>query len=487
MGAVDTARENATLREEFLRRGLVPEEELDRLGWVSHADLDLWEEAGVLELGVGGLQEAWGLGLLHGDIFNRRIIRGRGGKFGGVIGGPQVKPQSERRIRQVSGPRVESVGPHGPAIGGTGPIKELKGRRGGVRGKRLAVYETPPKLRPTQPRPMGRPERMSAEQMHAEATSARDLHNAGRARLGRLAREETAAGVKAARAGDHAAAREHHEQARAHENAMKDPAQTLAHGQAELYQKRSKRLEKRIARNVKKAGEQITPAAGAVRGEHDLSAAEVHFNDAGRVSQKTLLAYAEEAARNPTTAEMYRNKDGDYHPSRAALHADIIDKLLRQHEATAEGKDAGLSGTKDYLKPPKDGKPTVIFTGGGYAAGKGGVQGMLKAENQWPDDAMLLDPDLIKAELPEFQAAATGGPRGEPARLLRGVGHRPGSDEPGAGARAERGRRRDHRHRRQRGRTTGQELHRQGVRQPADLLRVGADRRGDPARQESRG
>ena len=406
MGAVDTARENADLREEFLRRGLAPEEELDRLGWVSHADLDLWESAGVLELGIAGLEEAWGLGLLHGDIFNRRIVRGRGGRFGQGMGGPHV-PQSKSRAKSVSGPRVERLA-HEPGPGGR--IATIKGKRGAVRGKKLNVYATPPKIEGEAAHVEGGvPERMSAGQLRAEATSHREVHEAGRVRLERMAREQRRAGVKAARAGDHAKAAEHHAQAREHEKAATDSAQTLQHGQAELYEKRTKKLEKRIQRQVRKAGERITPAAGGTRSQHELSAAEVHFNDAGRVSQKTLLAYAEEAARNPTTAEMYRDKNGNYHPSRAALHADIIDKLLRKHALDEQGKDAGLSGTAEYLKPPsKD--PTVIFTGGGYASGKGGIVKMLQAKGEWPDDALLLDPDIIKAELPEFQLAAIDDP-----------------------------------------------------------------------------
>jgi hypothetical protein len=450
MGAVDTARDNATLREEFLRRGLSTRQELDRLGWVSHSDLDLWEEAGVLELGLAGIQEAWGLGLLSGDIFNRRILRARGGRFAGVVGGPEAK-QSERRIKRNIGPRIErqQLRPLAPGekihrperqrvgapIGsqsladmrrregeraanvasiraGMPPevIAKLKGKRGGVKGKSLNVYATPGKAGPEVKHVEGRPERMSSAQYAREVTPHAELHKAGRTRLERLAKEERLAGVKAARSGDHEKAAQHHAQAADYTKAAGDPAQTRVHGQKELYAKRSKTLEKRIQRNVAKAGERITPAAGGTRSEHELSAAEAHFNDAGRVSQKTLLAYAEEAARNPTTAEMYRDKNGNYHPSRAALHADIIDKLLRQHEQTAEGKDAGLSGAKPYLEPPKDGKPTVIFTGGGYASGKGSVVGKLKSEGNWPNDALLLDPDLIKAELPEFQLAAMNDP-----------------------------------------------------------------------------
>ena len=413
MDAVDTARDNATLREEFLRRGLATERELDQLGWVSHSDLDLWESAGVLELGVQGLQEAWGLGLLHGELFNRRVVRGRGGRFGTGTG-PHIAPQSTLRIKRNTGGRVEKTGVIrvNSALGG--PVKTIKGTRGAVRGKglrakRYTVHPTPPAPGPRQPQTPGKPERMSLEQFKSEATDSRKLHAAGAKRLRRMAAQERSAGTAAARSGDHAAAAQHRAQAHAHEQAISDRSQTLQHGQKELYDKRSAKLEKRIQRNVAKAGEAITPAAGGVRSEHELTAAEAHFNDAGRVSQRTLLAYAEDAARNPTTAEMYRNKSGAYHSSRAALHADIIDKLLRQHSVDETGRDSGLSGTEPYLKAP-DGSPTVIFTGGGYASGKGGVVKMLKSQGEWPDDALLLDPDLIKAELPEFQLAALDDP-----------------------------------------------------------------------------
>ena len=409
MRAVDTARENADLREEFLRRGLVPEETLDRLGFVSHSDLDLWEQAGVLELGVEGLSEAWGLGLLHGDVFNRRIIRGRGGRFGGGVG--RLTPQTEKRVARNLGPRVKrtesGMSPRMPSE----PIAKISGRRGGVKGKKFKVFATEqPRAHDELGTRLGKPARMSWQQFLKEKDSAKKVHAAGRARLERKAQQARDAGVAATRAGDHEAAAAHHAKAVAFTKAAADPAQTLTAGTKELYKQRGKKLEKRIKRTVAKAGERVTPAAGSDRGEHDLSAAEVHFNDAGRVSQKTLLAYAEEAARQPTTTEMYRNKDGEYHPSRAVLHAAIIDKLLRQHETDEQGRDAGLSGDKDYLKPPKNGKPTVIFTGGGYASGKGGVVKRLKAKGEWPDDAMLLDPDLIKAELPEFQLAAMNDP-----------------------------------------------------------------------------
>jgi uncharacterized protein YidB (DUF937 family) len=416
MGAVDTARQNATLREEFLRRGLAPGDTLDRIGWVSHDDLDLWERAGVLELGVASLEEAWelqekawGLGLKHGEEFNRFVIRARGGRFGGTIGGEPVKPQTKSRIRQNITSRVARAEPQLTPRPRDAPIAKLKGRRGGVKGKKFKVYATEQPAGPRDPYAhLGKPERMGWQQFAAEKDSSKKIRSAGKTRLERKAAQASAAATAAARGGDHVAAAQHHAKAVEFTRAANDPAQQHLHGIKELYKTRTKRLEKRIKRGVAKAGEAITPAAGGTRGPHDLSAAEVHFNDAGRVSQKTLLAYAEEACHTPTTAEMYRNKDGEYHPSRRVLHAHIIDMLLRQHEGTL-ADDQGLSADKPYLQAPK-GAPQVIFTGGGYASGKGGILRRLKRDNQWPPDAMLIDPDLIKAELPEFQLAAMTDP-----------------------------------------------------------------------------
>ena len=410
MRAVDIARENATLREEFLRRGMADADTLDRIGWISHDDLDLWEDAGMLELGALGLQEkAWGLGALSGDLFNRRIIRGRGGRFGGSVGGEVKAPKQSRvRARQYQGPRLKRT--EGFTGGRPGsPIASLSGRHGAVGHRRFKVFQTVQGPGPRDPyAEYGKPERMSWEQWRAEHDSNRRVHAAGRAALLNKARKEHVASTKAFLKGDHQAAREHHAAAREFEHASRDRAQTLTHGQQALYEKRTAKLEKRIQRNVARAGEAITPAAGGTRGPHDLSAAEAHFNDAGRVSQKTLLAYAEEALSTPSTAEMYRDDKGNYHPSRALLHADIIDKMLRQH-VWKDGKDLGLSSDTKPLQQP-NGAPHVIFTGGGYAAGKGGILKRLIAEGKVDDNTLILDPDLIKAELPEFQLAAMNDP-----------------------------------------------------------------------------
>ena len=312
-------------------------------------------------------------------------------------------------MKRNTGPRLIAKTPTERGGKKSDPIKILSGRRGGVYQKQFKVFATPSAAQ-GQLHSGDLPERMSARQFRAEVTPAADLRKAGTERLNRLATQSRRAGAKAARAGHHDQAAQHHAQAREYENGLRNPATIRQHGQAELYQKRSKSLEKRIRRSVSShAGERTTPAAGQVRGQNPLSSAEVHFNEAGHVSQRTLLAYAEEAATKPTTAEMYRDGNGNYEPSRAQLHADIIDKMLREPAQDAEGNDIGPSATTPYLKAP-DGSPTVIFTGGGYASGKGSVSKILKANGEWPEDALLLDPDIIKTQLPEFQLASMDDP-----------------------------------------------------------------------------
>lgn len=417
MELATTARENATLREEFLRRGLADSDDLDRLGWVSHAELDLWEAAGVLDVGLAGLQEVDWTAVLH--------PRGRGGKWIDKLGGAfddaklksrETVPQNRIAQKIHSAPRVQTL-KRPPNERLPGEIKVLKGRRGGVRGQKFPVFQTPDPHDPDEAVQTGGslPEAMSLRQFKQEATDSEKLHAAGRQRLERMATKERRAGVGAAKSGDHQTSAAHFVKAQEYTNAIHDRKQTLAHGQSELYEKRTKALEKRITRKVRRVGlSRSTPAAGQVRGEHDLSQAELHFNDAGRVSQKTLLAYAEEATTRPSTSEMYRNSDGTWDQSRAKLHARIVDMMLREHDVV-DGKDRGLSKTAKYLEAPKNGKPTVVFMGGGYAAGKGGLLHLLSQKHKddpdaMPQGALVIDPDLIKAELPEFQASSADDP-----------------------------------------------------------------------------
>lgn len=111
-------------------------------------------------------------------------------------------------------------------------------------------------------------------------------------------------------------------------------------------------------------------------------------NPSGKTSQKRLLALIAAAVSQPTTVDCYSRTQPDgtrvYDESRRALHEEIISRML------------------DHIPSQTD--PRVFFSGGGYAAGKGSVTdaspNMLEGEAGV--DFLKIDPDEIKAQLPEF-------------------------------------------------------------------------------------
>lgn len=145
-------------------------------------------------------------------------------------------------------------------------------------------------------------------------------------------------------------------------------------------------------------------SAGPTFRPEQLNDADAHFNAAGKVSQRTLLDYVGAAASKPMTVEIHGRTAADgsvvFHPSRKVLHDKIIDSFLRKRNP-----DGALDPGGAYLAKRADGKPRVLFTGGGYAAGKGGVKKRLAAQGVYdPQNTLVLDPDEIKSLLPEFQA-----------------------------------------------------------------------------------
>jgi hypothetical protein len=167
------------------------------------------------------------------------------------------------------------------------------------------------------------------------------------------------------------------------------------------YDVRTSHLEKRVSKDVSK-GTKKKGAGGKKELREGYLAGDPGRNKAGKISQKRLLEYVTNAASPrhgdvldaPTTAQKYTigtDADGNriYSESRRETHEKIIEALLSD---------------KDGKPLPSQEKPRVMFTGGGYAAGKGGLidpeKGLLKDEV--PKDAFKLDPDEIKAMLPEF-------------------------------------------------------------------------------------
>lgn len=144
-----------------------------------------------------------------------------------------------------------------------------------------------------------------------------------------------------------------------------------------------------------------------------LTDAETHFNEAGQVSQRGFATYVNEAATRPQTVDLYSTVDAEgnrvWDESRRELHEQIIDMFLRQRVFDPEadgGKGAWLLSSESPRLPSSD-APEVLFSGGGYASGKSSVLKINRAQGGEPDSGyegpvLVLDPDMVKAQLPEF-------------------------------------------------------------------------------------
>ena len=153
-----------------------------------------------------------------------------------------------------------------------------------------------------------------------------------------------------------------------------------------------------------RAARRIRMAASGRR----LASAEAHFNPAGSVSQHTLLSYVRDAASKPDTFSQFARvgEGGEtiWHPARRQLHEMIIDAMMREPRIDENG-DLHMDPDGAYLVPDPDGQPKMLASGGGYAAGKGGSIKLARKEGRVPEGAITLDPDRIKAMLPEYQDA----------------------------------------------------------------------------------
>lgn len=108
----------------------------------------------------------------------------------------------------------------------------------------------------------------------------------------------------------------------------------------------------------------------------------------GEVAQKVLGdAYDTQQLHTAYVAD-----DGTvvYTDERKRLHDEIMEKALKG------------------LKPPK-GNKRVLFMAGGPASGKSSALALPENQDMQPDQAAEIDPDAIKAQLPEYQEMVAGG------------------------------------------------------------------------------
>jgi hypothetical protein len=158
----------------------------------------------------------------------------------------------------------------------------------------------------------------------------------------------------------------------------------------------------KVAKLAERINRRLAQQAGGRQSSPELTI----FNPAGATSQHTLLQYVRDAASEPDTFQLHARTGADGRPvwsaDRKQLHDKIIDMALR---ASYRDKDGELQfdPNGEYLAPDPDGQPKVLFSGGGYAAGKGASLKRLAAEDRLPQNALTLDPDRIKALLPEYQ------------------------------------------------------------------------------------
>jgi ADP-ribose pyrophosphatase YjhB (NUDIX family) len=100
-------------------------------------------------------------------------------------------------------------------------------------------------------------------------------------------------------------------------------------------------------------------------------------------------AYQALAGGQALDTQKLHQVDGKYTAARQLLHQEIVDHFFAN------------------AKPVTDGKAKAIFTAGGAASGKSGLAGQssdAKFNLDIPDGAVYINPDDIKAQLPEYDA-----------------------------------------------------------------------------------
>lgn len=181
------------------------------------------------------------------------------------------------------------------------------------------------------------------------------------------------------------------------------------------YEQRLEKLTKRIEKQVKRGSKRDKK-----EGRAGYGGTEPHFNANDKVSQRRLLDFVRAAASSPTTADQHsemRNGVRVYHEDRKQLHEAIIKVMLNQRRWNPDANEGKGDWELCATCPPLEGvdEPEVTFSGGGYAAGKSSVVGRKGDPSLMPDSGyegppFILDPDSIKALLPEYQATVDGDP-----------------------------------------------------------------------------
>lgn len=155
--------------------------------------------------------------------------------------------------------------------------------------------------------------------------------------------------------------------------------------------------------------------------QKDLALAEkIGLNDwpeKGDVANRVLGDHKDTEAKfavmvNMGTAEEPKMEPVYHDQARLRLHEQIIDALLRKRKEITlpDGNKVEVPDPEgEYLLPTADGKPRVLFFGGGTASGKSTALKMDENKHVRPPDAVEIDVDQIKSMLPEFNEMVAGG------------------------------------------------------------------------------
>lgn len=369
--AVERLRENADIRETLLGRGMSDPAVLDDLMIWSHEELDKLAEEGLLEESA---LTALAFGREAAKFTEGKHPRGRGGKWIDVLGKVSKLKEGDR-VHVGNDVHMKNVGGQFQVSRAGRTVSKHTNVESAARAAHAATQVPASKPAPAdEGGALGTKEPVGTGAGETGKTS-----DWIRSR-GDVASPEDAAKAKAGVASTAA------------EQTLPDEEKSA------LYNQRRTELERKAAASVARAA-----ATGG------LTDAEAHFNEAGRVSQRTLARYVEEAATKPQTTDLYSKIGPDgtrvWDESRRQLHEKIIGAMLRERvtDPTTGKQVLSYDAAGADLAPHPDG-PKVLFSGGGYAAGKGASLKLLAARGELPAGSFTLDPDQIKAELPEFQA-----------------------------------------------------------------------------------
>lgn len=371
-------RENATIRDEMLRRGFATEDELDGMGYVSHVQLDELREEGRLMEAVGTIRK----------FMERLHPRDRAGKFSdkpGPIhlapkgrmgrGTPKVIYTHDQEVDKRRRARVKDEIAKAKPTRST-MTRKKKGKKGESKPKRVEVWQ-------------GEDGKWRSKSQKGRSTSSTGF-------------ETEALAQQAALDADGAKRDGMRSEQRPWKPVLDKPVVPDLYG-ADSIEWHTK------------GGMQREPTMDEIMADLEM-ARRIGLNDWPEKDEiaSQLLGDArdtEEAYTQVAPGDPYGRRV--WSAEREALHDQIINLLLKRRDLDENGRPAIINPDNDELQPNPgpDGRPRVLFMGGGTASGKTTAQDLEENRDVAPPDSVLIDPDEIKGMLPEYNDMIENGSR----------------------------------------------------------------------------